>query len=261
VFTQIILKLIPAPRKSVDLLCLFESTHEAISAVPRVMTETGIVPTAIEFMDREAVYESCQYLNESLPYEQAGAMLLITVDGSDAAQVEADYEAIGELCLSAGAIEVYVADNRTTSERIWKVRRNIAEAFALHSDLQANEDLVVPPAAIPGLVDGMGVIAEKYGVMMPSYGHAGDGNLHTRITPPAGWDDEKWLATVPDIQHELYELTAGLGGRLSGEHGIGHKRKDHVATFLTHETMEAMRTVKRAFDPNNILNPGKMFDV
>ena len=261
IFTKIILKLIPAPRKTVDLLCLFESTHDAISAVPRVMTETGLIPTAIEFMDREAVFESCQYLNESLPYEQAGAMLLITVDGADTAQVESNYEAIGELCLSAGSIEVYVADNRTTSERIWKVRRNIAEAIALHSDLQANEDLVVPPAAIPMLVDGMGVIAETYGVMMPSYGHAGDGNLHTRITPPADWDDAKWLSIVPKIQQELYELTASLGGRLSGEHGIGHKRKEHMGTFLTPATLDAMRAVKRAFDPNNILNPGKMFDM
>ncbi|MHC4985928.1 MAG: FAD-binding oxidoreductase [Planctomycetota bacterium] len=261
VFTKIILKLIPAPRKSVDLLCLFKSTHDAIATVPRIMTESGITPTAIEFMDREAVLESCQYLNETLPYEQAGAMLLITVDGADTQQVERDYEAIGELCFDHGAIEVYVADNHTTSERIWKVRRNIAEAFAVHSDLQANEDLVVPPAAIANLVDGMGDIAAECGVMMPSYGHAGDGNLHTRITPPSGWSEEKWLQTVPQIQQDLYELTARLGGRLSGEHGIGHKRKGHMVTFLTPATLDAMRAVKRAFDPNNILNPGKVFDL
>ena len=260
VFTKIILKLIPAPRKSVDLLCLFKSTHDAIATVPRIMTESGITPTAIEFMDREAVMESCQYLNETLPYEQAGAMLLITVDGADLGQVERDYEAIGELCFAHGAIEVYVADNRTTSERIWKVRKNIAEAFAVHSDLQANEDLVVPPAAISDLVDGMGEISGQFGVMMPSYGHAGDGNLHTRITPPSGWSEERWLETSPRIQQKLYELTARLGGRLSGEHGIGHKRKGHLSTFLTPTTIEAMRAVKRAFDPKGILNPGKIFE-
>ncbi|MHC4177436.1 MAG: FAD-binding oxidoreductase, partial [Planctomycetota bacterium] len=170
-------------------------------------------------------------------------------------------ESVGDLCLTAGATEVYVADNRTTSERIWKVRRNIAEAFALHSDLQANEDLVVPTASIPALVNGLTEIAGRYGVMAPSYGHAGDGNLHTRITPPSDWDDEKWLVTVPDIERELYELTAELGGRISGEHGIGHKRKRHMGIFLSEATLDAMRAVKRAFDPNNILNPGKVFDL
>jgi len=261
IFTKIILKLIPAPRRTVDLLCLFETVDQAIGVVPRVMAETGIIPTAIEFMDREAVVESCEYLNETLPYQNAGAMLLITVDGADPDQVDRDYEAIGELCLNAGAQEVYVADNRTTSERIWRVRRNIAEAFALHSDLQANEDLVVPMAAIPKLVECMQTVAKKYGVMMPSYGHAGDGNLHTRITPPASWDQETWLAKLPDIEHDLYEGTAALGGQLSGEHGIGHKRKAHLGTFLTPETLDAMRAIKRAFDPNNILNPGKLFDL
>ena len=260
VFTKIILKLMPAPRKTVDLLCLFETVPQAIGVVPRIMSETGIIPTAIEFMDREAVVESCEYLNESLPYEHAGAMLLITVDGADPEQVVRDYEAIGELCLDSGAQEVYVADNHTTSERIWRVRRNIAEAFALHSNLQANEDLVVPMAAIPQLVEAMQSVGKKYGVMMPSYGHAGDGNLHTRITPPSGWDNEKWLATLPQIEADLYKRTAALGGQLSGEHGIGHKRKHHMGIFLTEDTMRAMVAVKRALDPNNILNPGKLFD-
>ncbi|MBN2450746.1 MAG: FAD-binding oxidoreductase, partial [Lentisphaeria bacterium] len=122
VFTRIILKLLPLPRASVDLLCLFPTARSAIGAVPRIMTAGGIVPTAIEFMDRTSIQASCRYLNESIPYESSGAMLLITVDGSDAGQVEREYDAIGEQCLAAGAGEVYVADNRTTSERIWRVR-------------------------------------------------------------------------------------------------------------------------------------------
>jgi len=261
IFTRIILKLMPAPKFAVDLLCLFPSAEDAIAAVPRLMTDSGIIPTAIEFMDRTAVAEACSYLNESLPYQDAGAMLLITIDGAIAEQIERDYETIGELCLAGGAFEVYVADNRTTSERIWKVRRNIAEAFAIHSDLQANEDLVVPIASIARLVEGMSRIADKYGIMVPSYGHAGDGNLHTRITPPADWDEDRWLTILPDVQHDLYELTASLGGRISGEHGIGHKRKKDLPMFLTKETIDVMKAVKRALDPNNILNPGKIFDM
>ncbi|MDP7637284.1 MAG: FAD-binding oxidoreductase, partial [Phycisphaerae bacterium] len=105
VFTKITLRLLPRPKASVDLLCLFKTTTEAIAAVPQIMTQGGIVPTAIEFMDRSSVQAACQYLNESIPYQQAGAMLLITVDGGDARQVDREYETIGEQCLAAGAIE------------------------------------------------------------------------------------------------------------------------------------------------------------
>jgi glycolate oxidase subunit GlcD len=261
VFTKITLKLLPTPRASVDLLCLFRSVEDAISAVPQIMTSGGIIPTAIEFMDQMSVRAACEYLNESIPYEQAGAMLLITVDGSDIAQVEREYETIGEQCLESGAIEVYVADNFTTSERIWKVRRNIAEAFALISVHQANEDLVVPVAGIPALVRGMQVLADKHGVRIPSYGHAGDGNIHTRIIKDPDWSMERWERTLPKVLEDLYRMTAGLGGRISGEHGIGHKRKKYMPMFVSESYLDMLRSLKRALDPGLVLNPGKVFDV
>jgi len=261
IFTKITLKLLPAPRASVDMLCLFETPRDAIRAVPKLMTEGGVIPTTIEFMDRPSVQAACEYLNETIPYEKAGAMLLITVDGADVQQVEREYEAVGEQCLANGAIEVFVADNSTTSERIWSVRRNIAEAFSIVSPEQCNEDLVVPPAAIAELVDGMEKIAEKYGVAIPSYGHAGDGNLHTRIVKAPDWSMDRWESTWPDILNELFELTASLGGRCSGEHGIGHKRKKYMPMFVSEAYIDVLRSIKRAMDPNNILNPGKIFDV
>ncbi len=261
IFTKITLKLMPTPKSSVDLLCLFTTAEQAINVVPGIQMETGITPTAIEFMDQSSVREACEYLNESIPYQKAGAMLLITIDGADTEQVEREYEAVGELCLARGAIEVYVADNFTTSERIWKVRRNIAEAYALISPHQANEDLVVPPAAIPKLVAGMAKLAAKYDVHIPAYGHAGDGNLHTRIVKNPDWSMDDWDKTLPKILTELFKLTAGLGGRLSGEHGIGHKRKKYVPMFLEEAQIEMFRAVKRGLDPNNILNPGKIFDL
>ncbi|MCK5843354.1 MAG: FAD-binding protein, partial [Victivallales bacterium] len=128
VFTKVTLKLLPLPKHQVDLLCLFKTSEEAIKTVPEIMTGAGIIPTSIEFMDKLAVKGACDYLNETLPYENAGAMLLITVDGGDKEVLERDYEKIGEFCEKSGALEVYVADNPTTSERIWKIRRNIAEA-------------------------------------------------------------------------------------------------------------------------------------
>ncbi|MBN1942344.1 MAG: FAD-binding protein [Phycisphaerae bacterium] len=261
IFTKIILKLLPSPKANVDLLCLFPSARQAIEAVPKIMTQSGITPTAIEFMDRSSVKAGCEYLNETIPYQNAGACLLITVDGASEQQVEREYEAIGELCLANGAFEVYVADNFTTSERIWKIRRNVAEAFAVISPIQVNEDLVVPPSRIPDLVDGMAEIGKKYNLFVPTYGHAGDGNIHSRISPRPEVSKEQWYQLVPEMLHELYTLTAGLGGRVSGEHGIGHKRKQYVPMFLTPETIEVMKTIKRALDPNNVLNPGKIFDV
>ena len=129
IITKVIIKLLPLPKASVDLLVLFPDVQSAIAMVPRIMTEGGIIPTAIEFMDQLSVHTSCEYLNEKIPYQKAGAMLLIEVDGTDEKVVEIEYDTIGNLLMEGGAQEVYVADNYTTQERLWSVRRNIAEAF------------------------------------------------------------------------------------------------------------------------------------
>jgi glycolate oxidase len=261
VFTKVTLKLMPAPKANVDLLCLFKSAEEAIAAVPKAMTGGGVIPTAIEFMDQSAFQAACEYLNETIPYKDAGAMLLITVDGSDADQVDREYEAIGELCLEAGAIEVYVADNYTTSERMWRVRRNIAEAFKVISPHQSLEDIVVPIASIAKMVDGLQEIKQRHGVEIPCYGHAGDGNLHATPVMNPDWSLEQWHEKLPDILTDIYKLTHSLGGTLSGEHGIGHKRKKYMPLVAQEANLEMMRAIKRALDPNNVLNPGKIVDL
>jgi len=259
VFTKIILKLIPLPTATVDLLCLFNSSKEAIDVVPQIMTG-GNIPTSIEFMDQKSVKAACDYLNETIPYEKCGAMLLITVDGKTKEEVETDYEAIGKVCQSAGAIEVYVADNATTSERIWKVRRNIAEAYNLFSKRQSNEDLAVPPAAIPEMVAKLAELEKKYDLIIPCFGHAGDGNLHARIMPIPEMEDEKWEEITPLFLNELYAMVKEVGGRISGEHGIGHKRKKYMSKVVSEEYINMLRAIKNALDPNYILNPGKIFD-
>ena len=261
IFTKVILRLMPLPKAKVDLLVLFRTTEEAIAAVPLIMTTGGIIPTAIEFMDQLSVRTSCEYLNESIPYEQAGAMLLISVDGPSAEQVDREYEAIGDLCLGAGAIEVYVADNATTAERIWKVRRNVAEAFFAVSPLQCLEDLVVPIAAIPRMVVGAQEISRKHDCPIPCYGHAGDGNIHATVIMNPAWTLQQWHETLPQVLADLYRLAAGLGGTLSGEHGIGHKRKEFMPLFVSEAHLNLLRAIKRALDPNLILNPGKIFDL
>jgi glycolate oxidase len=203
-------------------------------------------------MDQTSVRAACRYLNESLPYEDAGAMLLVTVDGPDPEQVERDYEIIGEQCLAADAIEVYVADNRTTSERIWSVRRNIAEAFKVISPHQSLEDIVVPIAAIPDMVAAVEELSAQYDLPIPCYGHAGDGNLHATPVRNPNWSLEKWHETLPLVLTDLYRTCARLGGRISGEHGIGHKRSKYMPIVVD------PTYIKTALDPNGIMNPGKI---
>ncbi|MBI5724879.1 MAG: FAD-binding protein [Planctomycetes bacterium] len=261
IFTKIILKLLPLPKAAVDLLCLFKTVDQAIGAVPDMIAKTGIIPTSIEFMDAQSVQAACKYLNESLPYQNCGAMLLITVDGADADQVQRDYETIGEACLAAGAFEVYVADNHTTSNRIWRVRQNIPEAFKLVSPQQSGEDIVVPIASIPQIVRGMVELAKKWDVLIPCYGHAGDGNMHTRIVKNPAWTASQWKERLPLILTDLYKITIDLGGTISGEHGIGHKRKPYMTLARSSEYLDICRAIKKALDPNNILNPGKIFDL
>lgn len=261
IVTKAIIKLIPLPTVKVDLLVLFKDVKSAIKMVPKIMTEEKIIPTSIEFMDKPSVQASCQYLNEHLPYQDAGAMLLIEVDGNREDLVNDDSETIGELCLKNGAIEVYVADNCTTQERIWSVRRNIAEAFMVLSPHQSLEDIVVPISVIPDLMPELDRISKKYNIKIPCYGHAGDGNLHATLVKNPEITMEEWYDIEVKALEELYQATKKLGGTLSGEHGIGSKRKDFMGIVSSPVEMDLMCRIKKAFDPNNIMNPGKIFDL
>ena len=261
IVTRVIIKLLPLPADKVDLLILFKDVKSAIGMVPRIITGTRIIPTSIEFMDKLSVKTSCEYLNEHLPYQKAGAMLLIEIDGNIETQVEEDAEGVGELCLDNGAIEVYVADNYTTQERVWSVRRNIAEAFKVVSPHQSLEDIVVPIASIPDLMPELERISNKYDIQIPCYGHAGDGNLHATLVKNPESSMEEWYEIEHKALKELYQATKTLGGTISGEHGIGSKRKPYMEIVSSPVELELMRKIKKVFDPNNIMNPGKIFDL
>ncbi|MFA6504937.1 MAG: FAD-linked oxidase C-terminal domain-containing protein, partial [Treponemataceae bacterium] len=260
IVTKAIIKLIGYPTAKSDLLVLFKTPREAIDVVPTIMAK-GLVPTSIEFMDQLSVVTTCKYLNESLPYEEAGAMLLIEMDGTNPEQVEEDLIAVGELCEQHGAMEVYVAEDRNTIERIWNVRRNIAEAFKVHSPIQSIEDIVVPMASIPEIIPELEKLSEKYGMKIPCYGHAGDGNLHATLVKDPAMDMASWHTAEIACLRELYQITLGLGGKISGEHGIGLKRKKAFTELIDPAELKLMRGIKTAWDPNNIMNPGKIFDL
>ncbi|MDP2791627.1 MAG: FAD-linked oxidase C-terminal domain-containing protein [Rectinemataceae bacterium] len=260
IVTTAIIKLIGLPKAKSDLLVLFKTPAEAISCVPEIIAK-GTIPTSMEFMDKLSVETSCQYLNESLPYEACGAMLLIEMDGSDSERVDADAELVGDLCMEKGAIEVYMADNRTTQERVWSVRRNIAEAFKVKCPIQSLEDIVVPTASIPDIIPELDRISSKYGISIPCYGHAGDGNLHATLVKDPAMSMEAWKAAEPKALEDLYAVVTKLGGKISGEHGIGLKRKKYMAEFMSPVEMGLIKAIKKAWDPNGIMNPGKLFDI
>lgn len=258
--TKVILKLLPSLKNSTVLLALFPDTERAIAAVPRIMTGSGVIPTAIEYIDRYSYVEACRFLNEDLPTDGVGAVLLVELDGTNADALELDADIAGRICSDGGAIEIYVADNATTRERVWAVRRNIDEALRLSDPVQIDEDTVVPVSAIPAFTKGLLEIAEKYGVKVANFGHAGDGNLHPSIMKKEGISLDEWDVLRNRIEMELFLLTRELGGVLSGEHGIGSKRRAFFTELCQPEQLEVMRVIKKALDPNNIMNPGKIFD-
>ena len=257
--TQITLKLQPLLKNRVDLLILFPDTDTAIAMVPKIMTEGGILPTSIEYIDRYSYQMACEFLNEELPIDDVGAVLLIELDGTRAESVELDADRVGTICSEGGALEIYVADNATTRERVWAVRRNIDEALRITDPIQTDEDTVVPISAIPEFVRGLGEIAERHGVRIANFGHAGDGNLHPTIMGKKNISIEEWEILEKQIECEIFELAHRLGGVISGEHGIGCKRREFFEKLCQPEQLNVMRILKKALDPNNIMNPGKIF--
>ncbi len=261
IFTKIILKIIPLPGKIVDLFVPFSSVTDAINTVSKVMSIAGITPTAVEYMDRLSVRTAVKYLGGRFPIPDAEAYLLIEIDDRNKAQLEEDYEKIGNLCMENGALDVFIADNNSNSERMWKVRRNIGEAFDRFEPIQQGEDIVVPRKEIPKIVEELQRLSEEFDVLIPTFGHAGDGNLHPTIIKPKNMDMEEWERLLQKLLTKLYKKVKELGGTLSGEHGIGYKRKKYLPIFLSQDEIKLMKRIKLAFDPNLILNPGKIFDI
>ena len=260
IITKATIKLLGVPKVASNLLVPFATAQQAIAVVPLIMKQ-GIIPTSIEFMDRSSIEMSCSYLNESLPLEGVGAMLLIEIDGTDEQTVERELIQVGDLCSGQEAMEVYIAEDATTRERIWSVRRNIAEAIKVYSPVQSLEDVVVPIASIPLVLPRLQELKEKYQVRIPCYGHAGDGNLHATIVKDPEMSLTDWKELEPKLLTELYAFITGeLGGKISGEHGIGLKRKGFLKALIPDAEYQLFKALKAAFDPLYIMNPGKILD-
>jgi glycolate oxidase len=260
IFSKIFIKLLPRPTVRQAILVLFEDPATAIAVVPEVMAAGKLVPTSIEFMDGFTFNMTARALKEPFPYEKIGAALLFEVDGTHLSAVEENAAAIRRICRERGAIEVYPATTDQEIERLWRIRKRIPWDIMRYTPHQSVEDIVVPMASIPRALSGLKQIGEKYGVAIPVLGHAGDGNLHAIPLKNPASSVAHWEAILPDLLKDIYTMTAELGGTISGEHGIGHKRRDYMNLVMSEAQLDMMRNIKRALDPNNILNPGKIIN-
>lgn len=258
IITKAVLKLIPRPTRDYLLLAMFKNAKDACIAVAEVF-KAGITPSALEFMEIEAVAWGTRFTGIKFPVkENIGAYLLIEVDGHQEESLLRDCEVIGSVMEKFGAEEVLFADSALQKEEWWKLRRNIAHAVKANS-IYKEEDTVVPRAMLPKLLEGIKQIGAEYGFQSVCYGHAGDGNLHINIIKGT-MTDHDWKNKLPVGIRKLFELTVNLGGTISGEHGIGYVQKTYMDVKYSSLHIHLMKLIKRAFDPKLILNPGKIFD-
>ena len=255
IITKITLRLKPLPKQVIDLLAVFPDVESAIAIVSKVI-KAGITPTCVEFMDTITIQSIEKFLNEKLPNSDVGNYIIIQVEADTEDELDNKSILLDELCTANGALSVLVAD----SQKIWHARKSFAEALRAESLIVAKEDIVVPVDQIATMMHEIARMRETYGLITRTASHAGDGNIHLNILK-CDTPDNEWADKITKFQHDLYTTVYRLGGKLSGEHGIGFKRKDLMAEFTGAVELNAMRAIKKALDPKLILNPGKIFDV
>ena len=259
IVTKIVFRLIPLPQKTVVMLVPFFSAEKACESVAAVFRK-GITPSGMEFMERDAIDWAMKYVSGiSLQIkESVQAILLIELDGNDLDVMMKNAEIISEVMQKHECDEILFADTEEQKNNLWRMRRGVGEAVKSHS-IYKEEDTVVPRAELPKLLKGVKDIGKKYGFKSVCYGHAGDGNLHVNIIKE-NLSDEKWKNEIPNKAiPEIFELCVKLGGTISGEHGIGLVQKNYMNIAFPSVTIELQKQIKSVFDPNGIMNPGKMF--
>ncbi len=258
VITKIVLKLLPAVSHNILMLVPFYQAHQACEAVSAIF-RAGITPSALEFMERDAIDWTLKYhSNISIQVnEKHQAHLLIEIDGNYPEILLLEAEKVMCVVENFEIDEILFADTEDQKNALWKMRRSVAEAVKANS-VYKEEDTVVPRFELPKLLDGIKTIGQKYGFQTVCYGHAGDGNLHVNIIK-GSMTDYNWNTEVPKGIREIFILTTQLNGTISGEHGIGYVQKNYMNIVFTNSHLQLMQQIKKVFDPNYILNPGKIF--
>ncbi|MBR1976113.1 MAG: FAD-binding oxidoreductase [Phascolarctobacterium sp.] len=254
IITKATLKLLPMCPYKLDILAVFTDVQKAVDLVPNLI-KAGLNPTSIEFMDNGFVRAASDFTEIRLPHYEDGSYVIVTVETFNEDELDMKMEQLDEICTQCGATDVLEAD-----ERVWRVRRNCLEGTRVLSKVSTSDDLVVPVDKIADCIEHLQEVAKDYNFKLMCLAHAGDGNLHFQILK-CDMSDEQWEDELQRFHAIAYEYVYSLGGRISGEHGIGAKKLAAMETYTDPVELEIMRTIKRAMDPNNILNPGKVFTV
>ena len=248
IITKVIFRLYPRFANTATLVISFDDRHAAIAAVPRIL-QTGTAPLALEYVERDVIQISADYLGKRWPADKGTAHLLAIFTGNGEDDVYAQCATVIEVCEGLGAVDTLMAETREEQAEILKIRSELYSA--LKPRVADVLDMAIPPAKIAVFLDMVDAIGEKYGSPIITYGHAGDGNLHPHI--PLDYYERGLLS---DVKHEIYEAATSLGGVVTAEHGVGKIRLAEVPLCIDAKSLELMQGIKKAFDPNGILNPG-----
>lgn len=255
IITQVTLKLQPLPPYKIDMLAIFHDPMAAIGVVPQLV-KAGIDPTSIEYMDNPNVRTTSEYLEfTGAPHVEDGIYVIITIETFNEDELDMKMEQASDICEAAGAVDVLEAD-----ERIWSMRRNCLESVSLISKVCTTDDVVVPVDEMSDMIQYIIKTVVKYPFPLRINAHIGDGNLHI-VLCKLDLSDEEWESELSRFTEEVYTYAYAHGGRLSGEHGIGSKKAHFLERFTPGGELELMRKIKKAWDTNNILNPGKVFNL
>ncbi len=256
VVTKAVLRLLPLPKKVISLLIPFPELQMAIDMVPQII-RSGSVPTAIEFMERDVILAAEEFLGRKFPDNSADAYLLLSFDGGSVAEIEADYEVVAHACLAAGAIDVFIANTDERKDSIWSARGAFLEAIKSSTTEMDECDVVVPRQNVASFIKYTRELQEQFDIRIRSFGHAGDGNLHVYVLRD-DLEQEVWDKKLTDVFECMYSRAHEFGGQVSGEHGIGYAKRQYLKDSIGDAGIDLMQRIKLAFDPKNIINPGKI---
>lgn len=254
VITEITLKLLSKPKLKKTALGIFSDINSAMEAVYQTMS-SGIQPVAMEFLDNLSIRAVEEKFKKGLPVE-AGAILITQVDGALEAEIAYQLGEIEKVFKQNGCTEFKIAQDESQEADLWFARRNVSQSINIYGTKKLNEDITVPRSALPELLARISEISKRYGVTTPCFGHTGDGNVHTNVM--VNGSDENEVKKGHEAITEIFKVAVELGGTLSGEHGIGISKAPFMKLAFSEAEMNLFRAIKRAFDPNGILNPNKM---
>ncbi|MBE6064074.1 FAD-binding oxidoreductase [Clostridium cochlearium] len=256
IVTKAILKLLPLPKQSISLLIPFKDLDKAIETVPKIIKSKSI-PTSIEFMERDVILASEEFLGKKFPDNSSDAYLLLTFDGNSKEEIEKYYDKVAQIAIENGALDVLIADTDERKESIWNARGAFLEAIKASTTEMDECDVCVPRNKVAEFIKYTYELQDKFNIKIKNFGHAGDGNLHVYVLRD-DLNEEQWKKKLNDVFQCMYDKAYELKGTVSGEHGIGYAKKEFLFESIGEEQKELMKRIKLAFDPKNILNPGKL---